>query len=483
MNQLANRYSSPQMRNIWSDESRFMTWRKLWIALAEGQMNMTLADDSGKQRITPEQIAQLRSKIDSFKEDPSEMERLSKLEEECRHDVVAHVRLLGELCPLAKPIIHLGATSCDITDNADLVLLRESLFLIRHRLVGVIDSLSNIATIYADTPCVAYTHYQTAQLTTVGKRVCLWLADFVNDYNEICSRVDSLHFRGLKGATGTQASYLQLFNGDKSKVWALEKFVANKMGFNKVYPITGQTYSRKIDSQILSTLSGIGQSANKFGTDMRLLQHDHEIYEPSESTQVGSSAMPYKSNPMRAERTCSLARYLVNECHNAEMTAMNQWLERTLDDSAVRRISLPNAFLAADATLKLVLNVANGLVVNQDVIRRRVAKELPFVLTEPIMMKAVKNGGDRQKLHEELRKESRKAQKSLLMYDENPLLTNLAQHDEFKITVRTMGHNDMQAKKFIGMCEHQVVDFLDRFVDPIRKEHPEALDQKSEIKV
>jgi adenylosuccinate lyase len=255
------------------------------------------------------------------------------------------------------------------------------------------------------------------------------------------------------------------------------------MGFNKVYPITGQTYSRKIDSQILSTLSGIGQSANKFGTDMRLLQHDHEIYEPSESTQVGSSAMPYKSNPMRAERTCSLARYLVNECHNAEMTAMNQWLERTLDDSAVRRISLPNAFLAADATLKLVLNVANGLVVNQDVIRRRVAKELPFVLTEPIMMKAVKNGGDRQKLHEELRKESRKAQKSLLMYDENPLLTNLAQHDEFKITVRTMGHNDMQAKKFIGMCEHQVVDFLDRFVDPIRKEHPEALDQKSEIKV
>lgn len=446
----------------------------MWIALAESQY------ETGCKRIIPEQISQLRGVVDSFKNDRIELERLHKIEKDCKHDVVAHIRLLGELCPAAKEIIHLGATSCDITDNADLILMREGLTLIRHRLVGVLDGLGHNAKIYADVPCVAYTHYQPAQLTTIGKRICLWINDLVGDLNEIENRINNMALRGLKGATGTQASYLQLFDNDRLKVLDMESKFANKFGFKRCYSITGQTYTRKIDYYILSVLSGIGQSAYKFGCDLRLLQHDQEICEPRGQNQVGSSAMSFKNNPVKSERLCSLARYLVNECHNFEQTAMTQWLERSLDDSAVRRISIPNVFLAADAVLSLYLSIVWGLTINKVVTHKNVSKEMPFMMVESILMKAVQDGCDRQEIHEELRKECRKASDIIIAGGPNELLANLKNHSILGKYI-DFSKEDFDPSKYIGCSEEQVRSFLFATVEQFRGKYPESINQYVEI--
>jgi len=467
------------MRDIWSENRRLQTHRQLWIALAESQMEVGLMDSKGKPRIHPEMISELRAHVDSFKEDPREISRLGELEEECKHDVVAHIRLLGELCPKAKEIIHLGATSCDITDNADLILVRESLVLVRHRLIGVIDKLAQFAEAHIDLSCIAYTHYQSAQFTTLGKRTCLWIADLVEDLAQIDRWINDLCFRGLKGATGTQASYLELL-GNARKVEELENLFANKMGFKNIYLITGQTYSRKYESMIMSVLSGIGQTLHKFGCDMRLLQHDQELQESFSKTQVGSSAMGYKKNPHKCERMCSLSRYLVNECHNFEMTAMTQWLERTLDDSAVRRLSLPNAFMAADAILKLALNISSGIIVNRNVIRRRTMREMPFVATEGIMMKAVKAGGDRQAIHALIRDESVYAAQQVAAGDNNDLLRNLAKNP---LTSKAVfdSQEDFSPENYTGLAEHQAKEFLSGIVAQIRDKYPESLGQNEDV--
>jgi adenylosuccinate lyase len=474
MQQLAFRYASPEMRRIWGEERKFITWRQLWIAIAESQL------ETGLKRITKDQISQLKSKVNSFTEDPKELHRLSVLEKETKHDVMAHIRLLGELCPKAKDIIHLGCTSCDITDNTDLILLRESLVLVCHKLVGVIEGFGIQAEIFTDTPCLAYTHYQPAQLTTFGKRVCLWLEDLVSDLQEVEKRISDIKFRGLKGASGTQDSYLRLFrSGDK--VLELERRVAEKMGFDKVYPITGQTYSRKVDSLVLSALSSIGQTASKIGTDIRLLQHDYEVQEPFGEGQVGSSAMPYKRNPMCSERLCSLSRYLVNEAHNAETTAMTQWLERSLDDSAVRRISLPNAFLAVDAVLKLLLHLANGLIVNRQIMDARVQQNLPFILCEPLMMEVCKQGHDRQEAHAMLRDLCQKAHDQVhKRCMDNPLWDDLSKKETYRDVLKDL---DKNPKNHTGRAGQQVKMFLKSVVFPILHKYPQSLRQTVEVDV
>lgn len=473
MQELAHRYASQEMRDLWSENHKIYVWRQLWVTLAEAQR------DSGLTRIRFDQIDSLRKHIGSFREDPRQSASLAKLEEECKHDIVAHIRLYGELCPGAKDIIHLGATSCDITDNADLIIIRSGLNILRKCLVGVIDSLGALAEIYKDVPCLAYTHYQPAQLTTVGKRICLWANDFVDDFNKLDSQIRNLKFRGMKGATGTQDSFLKLL-GDPTKVAAMESYVAKRFSFTKVHKITGQTYSRKVDSNILSVLSGIGQTAHKFGSDMRLLQHDYELQEPFGAKQVGSSAMPFKRNPMRAERLCSLSRYLVNECHNAENTAMTQWLERTLDDSAGRRIYLPASFYACEAVLRLVLYIANGIHVNKDVIESRVKRELPFVLMEPLLIEAVKLGGDRQFLHQQLRDACQEAANMVHAGRPNTLWTDLEKNSFFKIAIQKL---DREPKNYVGMTIEQVEQFVADVITPIREQNKEFLGQYVDLKV
>lgn len=470
---LKYRYATAPMRDIWAEDHRVITFRTIWVALAEAQMQC------GLKRIHQEQVDQLREKINSFTDSPQERHRLSVLEEECRHDVMAHIRLFGEICPRANDIIHLGATSCDITDNADLILIRDSLNLVRHRLVGAIDALAPSAKVFADMPCLSYTHYQPAQLTTVGKRFCLWIADLVSDLTEIERKIDDLRFRGFRGATGTQDSYLRLF-GDPHCAKQMELLVARKMGFGAIYPVTGQTYSRKVDSQILSALSGIGQTAHKIGTDMRLLQHDGELTESFNSSQVGSSAMPHKRNPVKAERLCSLSRYLVNEAHNAEMTAMTQWLERSLDDSAGRRLYLPNAFLAADAVLHLLTNIANGFVVNRAETANRAERELINLLMEPLLMELVKQGHNRQTTHEILRDACRKAAKRTMAGEENALRRELAKNDHVYNVLLKL---DLTTKGNTGLAASQVKTFLTDVVAPLQAKYPESRHQKAEIAI
>ena len=401
-NPLVTRYAGREMAELWGPQRKFSTWRKLWVALAEAEQELGLLSEDGRTpRISSAQLAELRIHVDDI-----DFDRADQHERRLRHDVMAHIHAYAEVCPTARDIIHLGATSCYVTDNTDLLLMRDGLMMLRDRLVGVADALARFVVRWRDLPALGFTHFQPAQLTTVGKRACLWCQDFLLDLEELSHRLATLRFRGVKGTTGTQASFLALFRGDHAKVRQLDQLVARKMGFDQVYAVTGQTYSRKVDSQILDALSGICQSAHKFGTDLRLLSHRQEVEEPFEADQVGSSAMAYKRNPMRAERMCGLARFVNSLTVSTAQTAATQWLERTLDDSVNRRLTLPQAFLGTDGVLRLALNIAGGLVVNPEVITRNVKEALPFMATENILMAGVAAGGDRQSLHERIRQHS-----------------------------------------------------------------------------
>ncbi len=457
-NPLVSRYASRRMGEIWSPQRKFTTWRRLWVALAEAEAELGLP-------ITPGQIAELKEHVDDV-----DFEAAGRHERRLRHDVMAHVHAYGDQCPNARAIIHLGATSCFVTDNTDLLLLRDSLELVRDRLVAVIDRLAEFAGKYRDLPCLAFTHMQPAQPTTVGKRACLWAYDLVLDLEEIEHRLATLKARSIKGTTGTQASFLRLLEGDHQKVRRLERLIAEKLGFDQSYAVTGQTYPRKIDSQVLGVLSGIAQSAHKMATDLRLLAHRKEIEEPFEKEQVGSSAMAYKRNPMRSERICGLARFVMSLESSPAGTLATQWLERTLDDSANRRLVLPQAFLATDAVLILCRNVTDGLVVYPHVIARNLGAELPFMATENILMAAVAAGGDRQELHERIRRHSQAAARVVKEQGgENDLLDRLAADGAFsKVDLRAA----LGPAQFIGRAPQQVDEFLSEVARPIRAKYP-----------
>ncbi len=461
-NPLITRYASAKMSRIWSSQERHATWRRMWVALAESQQQLGL-------EISDEQLNQLRSGVNDIDFDVA-----AAYERDLRHDVMAHVHAYGDLCPDARGIIHLGATSCFVTDNTDLILLRQAMELVRDRLVGVIHHLGLFAAEQRDLPCLGFTHLQPAQPTTIGKRATLWCYDLVLDLEELEHRIDSLKLRGVKGTTGTQASFLSLFDGDHGKVAELEALVADRMGDGQVYPVTGQTYSRKIDAQVMGVLAGIGISAHKAGNDVRILQHRKEVEEPFGKKQVGSSAMAYKRNPMRSERMCGLARYAISLLDSAADTAATQWMERTLDDSANRRLTLPQAFLAIDAVLILYRNIVDGMVVYPEVIARRLNEELPFMATEEILMAGVRAGGDRQELHEAIRVHSQAAGEEVKQRGgANDLMSRL-QGDELFAHVDLEGTLD--AQRFTGRAAEQVDEFLSGVVDPIRQRYAQALD-------
>ena len=469
---LASRYASREMLYIFSPDKKFTTWRRLWIALARAEMELGLP-------ITQGQIDEMEREKDHINYDLAQQK-----EKELRHDVMAHIHAYGALCPSAMPIIHLGATSCYVGDNTDIILMREGMALLRDKLVRILAALGKFADQYKALPTLGYTHYQAAQMVTVGKRATLWMNELLMDLEELEYRMDHLKMLGCKGTTGTQASFLELFGGDHAKVEQLDRMIADEMGFALVQPVSGQTYTRKVDAAILATLSGIAQSAHKFGTDMRLLCHMKEIEEPFEAHQVGSSAMPYKRNPMRSERICALARYVIADAVNPAMTASLQWFERTLDDSANKRICVPEAFLAVDAILSLYENVCSGLVVHPKVIERHVMEELPFMATENILMDAVKRGGDRQELHERIRTHSLAAGHRVKDEGkENDLLERIAADPAFGLTrEEVMGHLDPSA--YIGCCPEQVDAFLRDEIAPVLARYPDALSgQETEIKV
>ena len=468
-NPLITRYASARMSEIWSPQRKFSTWRRLWVALAEAEAELGLPISAG-------QIAQLKEHVDDV-----DFEAAGEYERRLRHDVMAHVRAYGDVCPDARGIIHLGATSCFVTDNTDLLLLRDALQLVARRLAAVIDSLAKFAAERRDLACLGFTHFQPAQPTTMGKRACLWAYDLVLDLEEVERRLAGLKARGPKGTTGTQASFLQLFEGDHAKVRRLERLVCEKIGFGESYPVTGQTYSRKIDSQVLGALSGIAQSAQKAATDLRLLAHRKEVEEPLEEEQIGSSAMAYKRNPMRSERICSLGRFVTGLQTSAAQTAATQWLERTLDDSAVRRLVLPQGFLATDAVLILYQNVAGGLVVYPKVIGGHLEAELPFMATENILMAAVAAGGDRQELHERIRRHSQAAAAVVKQQGgRNDLLDRLADDEAF-------GQVDLAAvlepSQFVGRAPEQVDEFVAEVVEPIRARYAGCLDSEASVEV
>ena len=468
-NPLIARYASAEMSALWSPQRKFSTWRRLWVALAEAEAELGLA-------ITAEQIAELRANVETI-----DFAAADRYERRLRHDVMAHVHAYGDVCPTARPIIHLGATSCYVTDNTDLLLLRDGLDLVRTRLVGVLGRLAAFARQHRDLACLAFTHMQPAQPTTIGKRACLWAYDLVLDLAEIEHRMDSLKALGSKGTTGTQASFLELFGGDHAKVRRLEQLICEKIGLAQSYPVTGQTYPRKIDSQVLAVLSGIAQTAHKMATDLRLLQHRKEVEEPFEKEQIGSSAMAYKRNPMRSERMCSLARFVVSLESSSAMTAATQWLERTLDDSANRRLVIPQAFLAIDAVLILYHNIADGLVVHPRVLARNLDAELPFMATENILMAAVAAGGDRQDLHERIRRHSQAA--AAMVKQEgapNDLLDRLAADPAFaKVDLDAA----LAPQKFIGRAPEQVDEFLAEVIEPILAKYPAAQSGQAEVRV
>ena len=454
-NPLNTRYASREMSALWSDQQKHSTWRRLWVALAEAERELGLG-------ISESQIAELRSHVDDI-----DFAATAAHEKRLRHDVMAHVHAYRDQCPSAGGIIHLGATSCYVTDNTELIQIRDSLQIIRARLAQVIDGLAVFAQQYKDLPCLGFTHLQPAQPTTVGKRAALWCHDLVLDLEEVEHRLASLKFRGVKGTTGTQASFLQLFGGDHAKVEELDRLVTAKLGFSASYPVTGQTYSRKVDAQVLAALSGIGQSCHKAGSDLRILQSRKEIEEPFEAEQIGSSAMAYKRNPMRAERMCALARFAMSLTSNGDQTAATQWMERTLDDSANRRLSLPQSFLAIDASLILYRNIASGLVVYPQIIARHLAEELPFMATEEILMAGVQAGGDRQELHERIRVHSQAAAREVKEHGRtNDLLTRLGSDPAFS------GLNLDEAldpARYIGRAPQQVDAFIRDVVTPIRE--------------
>ncbi len=473
-NPLVSRYASPEMSALWGPRRKFGTWRRLWLALAEAQAELGLTAADGSQRISPEQLAEMRAHLDDI-----DLAAADRYEREFRHDVTAHNHTFGDAAPLARGIIHLGATSCDITDNADLILLRQGLYLVRDRLVALIDALAVFAEKWKGLPTVGFTHFQPAQLTTVGKRATLWCQELLLDLTEIEHRLATLRFRGVKGATGTQASFLALFGGDAAKVAKLEELVARKMGFESCQAVTGQTYSRKVDSQILDALSGVGQSMHKMGTDIRLLAHRQELDEPTEAAQVGSSAMPYKRNPMRSERMCGLARYLMALPASAAHTAATQWLERTLDDSVNRRLTLPQGFLAADAALRLGINVIRGLEVFPAIIRANVEAVLPYMATENLMMAAVAAGGDRQVIHEKIRGHSRSvAAEVRLGQPAVPLLKRLQGESDF---ARVDFAAVLAPEDYVGLAPRQVEAFLASEVAPVRARYGHLPEQKADI--
>ncbi|HEX3998273.1 MAG TPA: adenylosuccinate lyase [Pirellulales bacterium] len=468
-NPLTHRYASTEMSALWGAQKKFRTWRQLWVALAEAEAELGL-------NISAAQIVQLRQRVDDI-----DFAAADRYERKLRHDVMAHVHAYGDACPEARGIIHLGATSCYVTDNTDLLLMRDGLRLVAGRLAAVIDRLAAFAKEWRDLPCLAFTHFQPAQPTTVGKRACLWAYDLVLDLQEVEVRIAALKARGLKGTTGTQASFLQLFGGDHAKVRELEARVAKKIGFDDTYPVTGQTYSRKIDSQILAALSGVAQSAQKAATDLRLLAGRKELEEPFEADQIGSSAMAYKRNPMRAERICGLGRFVASLETSAAATAGTQWLERTLDDSANRRLVLPQAFLAVDAILILYQNIASGMVVYPQVVARHLAEELPFMATENILMAAVAAGGDRQSLHEQIRRHSQAAAAEVKDRGRaNDLLDRLASDPLFaKVDLK----KSLDPAGFVGRAPQQVDEFLTEVVEPIRGRHAAALKQSAHVHV
>lgn len=461
---LNSRYCSEAMTHLWSDVYKFTTWRKLWIALATAEKELGLP-------ITDAQIEQMKAKISDIDYDYAE-----KKEAELRHDVMSHIHTFGIACPEAQGIIHLGATSCFITDNTELIQMRESMRLVQAKLIKVISAMKEFALRWKDLPTLAFTHYQPAQLTTVGKRMCLWLQDFLMDFQAIKQLADTLPFRGAKGTTGTQASFIELFSGDQDKVKRLDARVTELMGFSSSLRITGQTYTRKIDYQVLSALSGLAQSAHKMSTDIRLLMNLKEIEEPFEKNQVGSSAMAYKRNPMRSERVCALARHVISLAANPAHTHATQWFERTLDDSANRRMALPEAFLGVDAILTIVLNVVSGLQVWPLVIRKHVMAELPFMATENILMECVKAGGDRQLLHEAIRELSMQAGRRVKEEGaDNDLLERIARDERFQV-VHDKLSTITDPSKFVGRAPNQVTEFVEAEVEPVLAANTLALD-------
>ncbi len=451
----STRYASEQMQRIFSEDFKFKTWRKLWISLAKAEKQLGL-------NITEQQISELVAFVDDINYDVAE-----ERERVCRHDVMSHVYAYGKQCPTAEPIIHLGATSCYVGDNTDIIILREASNIILQKMGQVIKNLSDFAMQYKALPCLGYTHLQPAQLTTVGKRATLWVNDLITDVNMLIFQLSTLQLLGSKGTTGTQASFMELFHNNETKVKKLEELIAADMGFSGCVPVSGQTYSRKTDAYFLSVLSGIAQSAYKFSNDLRILQAFEEIEEPFEKNQIGSSAMPYKRNPMRSERISSLARYVIIDQLNPAMTAGTQWFERTLDDSANKRISVAEAFLATDAILNIYINVSAGLVVYDKVIHRRVMEKLPFMATENIMMKSVERGGNRQELHERLRIHSHAAAANVKLHGrENDLIDRISSDKEFPITAEEI-KKELDPSLYIGRSISQVEEFVRDIVNPL----------------
>ncbi len=465
------RYASREMQYIFSEDNKFKTWRRLWIALAKAEKAQGLA-------ITDEQIAEMEAHRDDINYDVAVAR-----EKECRHDVMSHVYAYGVQCPKARGIIHLGATSCYVGDNTDVLVMKEALGVVRRKLLNVMALLAKFAETYKDMPALAYTHLQPAQLTTVGKRASLWLYEFYLDYEELCHRMETLALLGSKGTTGTQASFVELFDGDSVKIKAVEASIAQELGFERVVPVSGQTYSRKMDYNVLSVLAGIAQSAMKFGNDMRLLANFKEMEEPFEKQQIGSSAMPYKRNPMRCERICALARYVMADVLNPAFTAGTQWFERTLDDSANKRIAVAEAFLATDAILNILLNVCDGLVVYPKVIRSRIMAELPFMASENIMMSAVKKGGDRQELHEKIRVYAQQAAR--VVKEEggrNDLIERICEDTAFGLDSSEV-EAILRPEDFTGRAPQQVEEFLEEVIRPVLEENRGILGETAELSV
>ncbi len=468
---LSARYADREMKYLFSPDMKFRTWRKLWIALAETEMELGLP-------VTEEQVNELKAHADDINYEVAEAR-----EREVRHDVMSHVYAYGQQCPGAAGIIHLGATSCYVGDNTDVIVMTEALKLIRDKLVAVLRVLRRFAEEYKELPTLAFTHFQPAQPTTVGKRAALWMQDLLMDLEDVEYQLSKAKLLGCKGTTGTQASFLELFEGDHEKCRELDRRIAAKMGYRDCFPVSGQTYSRKLDSQMLNVLSGIAQSAAKFSNDVRLLQHLKEVEEPFEKNQIGSSAMAYKRNPMRSERIASLSRYVIADAVNPAMTEAGQWFERTLDDSANKRISIPEAFLAVDGILNLYANVADGLVVYPKVIEQHMLRELPFMATENIMMDAVKRGGDRQELHEHIRVHSMAAGKVVKEEGgDNDLLSRIAADPIFGVTLEEL-HEIVKPEKYVGRAPRQTEEFLSEVVDPVLEKYEFVKEEKAEINV
>ena len=468
---LSERYASKEMQYIFSPDMKFRTWRRLWIALAETEKELGLP-------ITQEQIDELKAHKDDINYDVAK-----ERERQVRHDVMSHVYAYGVQCPKAKGIIHLGATSCYVGDNTDIIVMTEALKLVKKKLVNVIAELAKFAEKYKDLPTLAFTHFQPAQPTTVGKRATLWMQEFMLDLEDLNYVLSTMKLLGSKGTTGTQASFLELFDGDQETIDKIDPMIAEKMGFKQCYPVSGQTYSRKVDTRVVNILAGIAASAHKFSNDIRLLQHLKEVEEPFEKSQIGSSAMAYKRNPMRSERIASLSRFVMVDAMNPAITSATQWFERTLDDSANKRLSVPEGFLAIDGILDLCLNVVDGLVVYPKVIEKHMMAELPFMATENIMMDAVKAGGDRQELHERIRELSMEAGRTVKVEGkDNDLLERIAADPAFNLTIEEL-RKSMEPSRYVGRAKEQTVTFIEKTVQPVLDAHKEMLGMTAEINV